>query len=162
MKEEDFISGRYMLLRNELLAEVFHRIGYVEKLGTGIRRIKGSYHKYMEEPIFEVGENSICITLPKIQVEQERPFEYKSQEVSDHMSRLKDTTGDYDVVEEVINPQEEKILEYSKTHQLFKRKEIEMLLNIKKSRAALVLGDMVQRGALIKLGEGKGTRYMKR
>ena len=64
--EEEYIKGSYSNVRNRLLADVFYRIGYIEKMGTGIRRIKQSYAKYSAEPKFEVMHHSIRVILPML------------------------------------------------------------------------------------------------
>jgi len=48
--------GRFSLPRNPLLADLFFRLGYVEKVGTGIGRIRTAMAKVgLSEPIFESG-----------------------------------------------------------------------------------------------------------
>jgi ATP-dependent DNA helicase RecG len=44
LKKEDF--GRKSVRRNPLIADLFHRIGYVEKMGTGIRRMNELMRKH--------------------------------------------------------------------------------------------------------------------
>jgi len=51
LKPEDF--GKYSLTRNPLIADLLHRIGYIEKLGTGIPRMRETMHKAgLAEPQF--------------------------------------------------------------------------------------------------------------
>ena len=51
LKPEDF--GKYSLTRNPLVADLLHRIGYIEKLGTGIPRIRETMQKAgLAEPQF--------------------------------------------------------------------------------------------------------------
>ena len=63
----DFIKGGISILRNRILGNVFFRLHLIEKFGTGIRRINEAYNESRIKPTFEVTDNSIRITLPVIQ-----------------------------------------------------------------------------------------------
>ena len=54
------------MLRNPKLANVFFRLGYIEKFGTGIRRIKNAYADTSVKPAFRVYAESIQVLLPII------------------------------------------------------------------------------------------------
>ena len=58
------MSGDLSILRNPILANIFHRLNLIEKFGTGIRRIKEAYANSQIKPAFEVTENIIKVTLP--------------------------------------------------------------------------------------------------
>ncbi|MEE3461737.1 MAG: ATP-binding protein [Lachnospiraceae bacterium] len=64
MRKEEFLRGGISMPRNRILAEIFLRIGFIEKLGTGILRIKEMYSDDLVKPSFEVLENSIKVILP--------------------------------------------------------------------------------------------------
>lgn len=61
---ENYLSGDLSILRNPILANIFHRLNLIEKFGTGIRRIKESYASSQIKPAFAVTENLIKVTLP--------------------------------------------------------------------------------------------------
>jgi ATP-dependent DNA helicase RecG len=61
---ENYLSGDLSILRNPILANIFHRLNLIEKFGTGIRRIKEAYANSQIKPAFEVTENIIKVTLP--------------------------------------------------------------------------------------------------
>ena len=61
---ESYLSGDLSVLRNPILANIFHRLNLIEKFGTGIRRIKEAYTDSQTKPSFEVTENIIKVTLP--------------------------------------------------------------------------------------------------
>lgn len=67
MDEEAFQSGSFSLPRNEILARIFLRLRIVEKLGTGIRRIKAAYDGYSVKPVFSIYPEGVSVFLPKIQ-----------------------------------------------------------------------------------------------
>ena len=58
------MSVKLSILRNQNLANVFYRLGFVEIFGTGITRIKQLYEEGLIKPEFEVTENTIKIMLP--------------------------------------------------------------------------------------------------
>lgn len=62
---EDIRNG-ISLSRNKKLAEVFHRLHFVESYGTGIRRIFALYRGYSIQPTINVTPNSFKFTLPNM------------------------------------------------------------------------------------------------
>jgi ATP-dependent DNA helicase RecG len=63
LKEEDF--GKRTLARNPLIASLLHRAGYIEKLGTGVPRIKeGMMDAELPEPKFDF-DKFFVITLKR-------------------------------------------------------------------------------------------------
>lgn len=64
--EEAYLSGKTSIARNPILANIFFRLGYIERFGTGIPRIKEEYAKEEVSPRFDILENSITIVLPNV------------------------------------------------------------------------------------------------
>lgn len=52
------------MARNPILANVFFRLGYIERFGTGIPRIIEAYADLAETPLFDVDGLAITVTLP--------------------------------------------------------------------------------------------------
>lgn len=50
--------------RNRNMAEIFHRLNYIESYGTGIRRIFALYKDCFEQPKIEITSNTFKIVLP--------------------------------------------------------------------------------------------------
>lgn len=72
MREEDL--GIRSVPRNPLLFGMFHRMGMVEQIGSGIRRIRQECRDYgVEEPVIEVSDNWVVTTF-KRQVEYNGPI----------------------------------------------------------------------------------------
>ena len=62
MREEDL--GIRSVPRNRLLFGMFHRMGMVEQIGSGIRRIRQECRDYgVAEPLIEVSENWVTTTF---------------------------------------------------------------------------------------------------
>lgn len=59
----------------------------------------------------------------------------------------------------IKNKQFEKILDYAMLYKEFRTSDIEILLMVKKSRARLLVGELVKIGSLESLGNNKDRRY---
>ncbi|MEE0955793.1 MAG: ATP-binding protein [Eubacterium sp.] len=68
LSPEEYLRGGISIPRNRLIADVMLRIGMIEKIGTGILRIKSAYQNNLVKPLFEIFENSIKVTLPIVDV----------------------------------------------------------------------------------------------
>ena len=62
--EEEYLSGHLSVLRNPILGNVFFRLGQIERLGTGVRRIREAYEGTGQSPVFTVSTNAIAVELP--------------------------------------------------------------------------------------------------
>lgn len=67
ISKESFLKGSFSILKNPIIANIFHRLEIVEIFATGIRRINDSYTIFSKKPVFDITENSISILLPKKQ-----------------------------------------------------------------------------------------------
>lgn len=63
---DEYLGGRISLLRNPILANVFFRLRYIEKFGTGVLRINEAYSGFERRPSFDVRTESIVVTLPVV------------------------------------------------------------------------------------------------
>ncbi|MBQ2594161.1 MAG: putative DNA binding domain-containing protein [Candidatus Riflebacteria bacterium] len=61
---KDYLSGHVSILRNPILGDVFFRLSYIERFGTGVKRINEAYQSSSKKPIFELFDNLIKVTLP--------------------------------------------------------------------------------------------------
>ena len=139
ISEEEFINGNFTLPRNRIMMDVFFRMGLIEKLGTGIRRIKSVYSMYDESPSFEVMKNSIKIILPKI-------VSLRNQ--------ANGRPGAYD-----LSITEEKLLNYINSCGTISRMDAEVFLGIRKTKATLLLNDLRAKRLLVKIGSGRSLKY---
>ena len=64
--KEEYAAGGLSVVRNPILANVFFRLGYIERFGTGIPRIMEEYTPFDASPRFEVRESSIVVVLPVV------------------------------------------------------------------------------------------------
>lgn len=138
---EDIENG-ISLSRNSKLAEVFHRMNYVESYGTGIRRIFSLYQKCEKKPEISVTSNSFKITLPNMN--------YYGQIIKE----MENTTG----IE--LTPQMEIIIDYLSEYGEISAKEVENLLEIKRTRAYVITKQMIDSGLIQAVGRGENRKYI--
>lgn len=125
--------------RNPNLAEIFHRLDYVENYGTGVGRIMNEYDDFELKPIIELTENIFKIILPN------RNYIEIDKVQNDNISGL---------------TQEEIIINYLKNNNKITRLEVEKILNIGNTRSKQIINKLLQEDILIKEGNGKNTYYV--
>ena len=62
--EELYLAGGPSVARNPILANVFFRLGHIERFGTGIPRILDEYAHETVSPSFALCDSSITVMLP--------------------------------------------------------------------------------------------------
>ncbi len=138
ISEEEFIQGTFSNVRNRIIADIFFRCRIIEKMGTGIRRIRFSYKDHYEKPIFKVYQNSIQIILPRIMI--------------NNSNQVRENETDLSVVED-------KLLNFLKTNDGVTRNQVEEFMNVRKTKATSLLNSLLSRELVKKTGTGKNTRY---
>lgn len=63
---EQYLYGQISVLRNPVLAEVFLKLDYIERFGTGIARIRRAYQGSLSQPTFDVRGEVVAVTLPVV------------------------------------------------------------------------------------------------
>ena len=90
ISEDEYLYSQVSVLRNPRLADVFYKLNYIEKFGTGIRRITDAYKNERCKPEFIFTEHTICVTLPvKLKTQTDNMSEIVMQALigSDGMTR---------------------------------------------------------------------------
>lgn len=129
LSEAEYLAGRVSVLRNPILAEAFFRLGLIEKFGTGVLRIRESYHNYLEVPSFEVMENSITVTLPII-----------------------GSKGG-------ISSDEGQFLAAMSIGRRYSRAELERTLGFGKAKTIRLLNTLMEKRLVVSHGENRARRY---
>ena len=132
ISEKEYLNGQISQLRNPILANIFFRLKYIEMFGTGIRRINESYKDYSVKPAFEIFENSIKITLPII------------------TTRLFLTTD------------EKIIMDILEKGNILSSSEILEKVEFKKDKLNRILKNLIQKNYIDVIGNGRGTKYLKK
>lgn len=128
---DSYLSGDLSVLRNPILANVFHRLNLIEKFGTGIRRIKEAYSDSQTKPSFEVTENIIKVTLPLL---------------SEKMDLTQDELAVYSVLSKNINKPVSEIMASPS-------------IGFGKSKVTEILKRLASKKLVDIEGTGRGTKY---
>lgn len=126
-----YLYGQVSQLRNMTIAEVFYRLGLIEKFGTGILRIRESYETYFPKPEFDISDDFIRVVLP----------------VVDHEAVLEEKD-----INTII------MVALSKRSPL-SRSQLEQITGFKRSWLHQQLKKMVEEGSLEVVGGGPQTKY---
>lgn len=141
ISQEDIRNG-ISLSRNSKLAEVFYRMNFIESYGTGIRRIFSLYQNCEVQPVISITPNSFKITLPNMNVNEQRPKEISKR------------------VHVELTPQMEMILGYLLEYGEISAKEVEALLEVKRTRAYVITKQMADAGLIKSIGRGETRKYV--
>ncbi len=144
ISEEEYLEGRISVSRNRVIADVFYRLRIIEKLATGVRRIKAYYKDSAKKPEFHVSENSITVVLPKISgntTDSDKGF----------ISRL-------DSMSEIAK----EIYEVISNKGPISRADIEKEINLGKSQTIFWITQLRDERLIIQLGRGRNVTYQSR
>ena len=133
ISEKEYLEGRISVLRNPILANVFHRLNLIEKFGTGIKRIIQCYAESQKKPSFEVFDNSIQVILPLV---------VEKLDLSDDELKV------YNLLSKNINKSISEIMSSPS-------------LEFGKSKVTALLRSMEKKGVVVISGNGRGTKYKK-
>lgn len=131
LSKDEYMDGQISLLRNPILGNLFFRLRFIEKFGTGIKRIIQSYEKAIIQPEFKVYPNSITIVLPE-----------------------------YRVDDDVLTEDERTIYHLLRAKTSLSRKEIEEYTDFNKAKVIRVLNQLINRNSIEKTGVGRNTKYI--
>lgn len=137
LSPEDIRNG-ISLSRNSKLAEIFHRLHFIESYGTGIRRIFSLYKNCTIQPLITVTPNSFKIILPNMNVigDLEQPA-IKS-----------------------VTPQMQKLLDYLSEYGEISEQEVQSLLEIKRIKAYTLTHQMADIGLIKIIGRGTDKKFV--
>ncbi|GAU78342.1 RNA-binding domain-containing protein [Fusibacter sp. 3D3] len=138
---EEFIEGRISKARNRKIADLFLRLKIIEKLATGIRRIKEQYMDQDVKPQFLTSENAVVIILP---------FMKQSKKAHFNVSFVK---------EDSFEGKENEIYRIIRQNPMIKRVTIQSLINLEKSQTIELINKLRAAGKIIKVGNGPATGY---
>ncbi|WP_335997413.1 RNA-binding domain-containing protein [Fusobacterium polymorphum] len=132
ISEKEYLNGQISQLRNPILANIFFRLKYIEMFGTRIRRINESYKKFVVKPNFEIFENSIKITLPITKTEL------------------------------FLTTDEKIIMDILEKGNILSSSEILEKVKFKKDKLNRILKNLIQKNYIDVIGNGRGTKYLKK
>ena len=130
ISKEEYLNGQLSILRNPIIGNVFFRLKYIEKFGTGILRINYAYKDALMKPSFRIFENSITVCLPVISSENQ------------------------------LSSDEQIVVELLKNHSGLSRKEIEFKTGFRKDKTIRILNALLTKNIIEKVGSGRGIKYI--
>lgn len=133
LSEEDIMNG-ISQPRNRNLAEMFHRLNYIESYGTGIRKIISLYSDQTVKPEISITPNSFRISLPN--------------------------RNNGNPVTATIPSQYQTVIDYLKGHGSMTEEELQELLGIKRTRAYTLYKSMEKEGFITVLGKGSDKKIV--
>ena len=122
-------------LRNRRLADVFHRLNFIEAYGTGIRRIFALYGDCVAKPDIAATPNSFKLTLPNM-----------------------NAVGKEGAPK--LNGQAKIVLDHLAEHEAVSEEDLRLLLGVKRTRAYTLAKQLTDAGMIKILGRGAGKRYV--
>jgi ATP-dependent DNA helicase RecG len=131
---EVFETREISLQRNRNIADVFRRLGIVEKYGTGFKRMIRAYQEFRQRPIFSEEDDAIVsVILPVVS--------YAKDSVSD--------TPDYSY----------QVLLYIQAQVEVSKSQIQTSLGGSSSTLKRILNNLVEDRKIERIGKGRGTKY---
>lgn len=129
LSEDEYLNGQISLLRNPIIGNVFFRLKYIEKFGTGIMRINYAYKNILVKPKYRIFSNSIRIILPVIK------SDYKLNEAEKRLINILTDSGS------------------------MTRNEVEKAAEMEKSKTIRILNGLIDKNIIQKKGMGRATKY---
>lgn len=129
LSKEEYLAGQLSILRNLIIANIFFRLGLIEQFGTGIQRILAAYADSKSQPQFLIYENPIKIILPVVKTE------------------LQDVSKDGNEVYTILQ------------NMPLSSSNISQETSFSKNKVLKLLDELIQKGYVVKIGNGRGTRY---
>ena len=74
--------------RNEIISDIFGRLNYMDRRGSGIRRIMNSYSDYVDKPEFYSTDYYFSVVLPNRSVAELSQLEFTKQQLSVEKTQL--------------------------------------------------------------------------
>ena len=129
LSEKEYLNGFVSNLRNPITANVFFRLGIIEKFGTGIMRIKESYRGINHQPSFNVQENSVVTVLPCV-----------TKRVA-------------------LTMDEQEILKHFSNGMILASSDLSSATGFGKDKVVSLLNELIEKRYIKKIGSGRGTKY---
>ncbi len=126
---EEYLNGTISVLKNPIIGNLFFRLGLIEALGTGIRRINEAYRSHKLKPNYKILEQSITVELPII-------------------------TADYE-----LTTDESKIIDALKGGSLLSSTEIANKTGFTKSKVLRLVKPLIEKNYITVTGGSRSTRY---
>lgn len=140
--------------RNSNLAAYFYRMRLIESYGTGIGKICRLYEGEQSQPQFDTAKGVFRVILPNCN--EKKAAEYKTEK---KVSYVKEPTAYYAVEKPAAMDYKQCILRLAGETGRVRRKDVEHLLDLKQTRAFVLLQELCEEGKLRSVGRGRSSYY---
>ncbi len=151
LNPEDF--GKKSVLRNPNIANLLHRAGYIEKMGTGINKMKNLISKAGLPPIKFEFDNFFTVTFKRLKIKE-------SIIIPETFSKKFDEMLHYEGVNEGVKFRLKKEISYLNTYKSIRRPNVERLFNISTATAERDLSILKRLNLIIFEGAPKTGGYV--
>ena len=132
ISQSDILLG-ISIARNKKLADVFYRLHLIEAYGTGMPKIIEAYRGYGLDPHIEISDNAFKITLPN-------------------------TNAAFKEIKVELTENEQGVLSVLKEG-IKSRPEIQKALGFSQTTAIVTIAALLDKGLIVKVGNGNKTKY---
>ena len=158
LSKEDICNG-ISLPRNNKLAELCLRLKLIESYGTGIGKIYRAYQDCERKPELIITPNTFKLILPNRNSEQDKSEKERKRKSTysyppifpSYDNRLMEQEHRY----KALSLQKKMVLSYLEEHKSMSEKELQELLQIRKTRAYLLSREMREEGLIVIEGRGE-------
>ncbi|PZV99913.1 RNA-binding domain-containing protein [Metamycoplasma auris] len=146
--------------RNEAIANIFWRINYMEKRGSGLAKIIELYASQFNysnhlKPIFMSNEQLFKVVLWNLNYKNDDLFIGNIRNDFNENKKYKANEVEYNAT----NSQNQIVLDYIESIPSFTRRDIEKVANVKRTRANQIINNLLEENQIIKENDGRSTRY---
>ena len=127
------------------MAAVFYRLRLIESFGTGIEKIQQSYLDTAAKPEFIAVYGGFKVVLPNVNEVQAKEFS------------ISETQEYYGFVDE-----KDKVMQLAAMQGYVTRKQVEDALQVKTTKAYMLLQELCDAGRLTPIGVGRSRKYISR
>jgi predicted HTH transcriptional regulator len=147
--------------RNPVIADVFSRLNYMERRGSGFKKICEYYERQVsyseaKRPKFYSTQHSFLLTLWNLNYVPPQKATIKSD---DKKATIK---GDDNKRNAKSEGQYLAILQSMEADQLYKLSDITEVLQVKETRAKYLVKHLIEEGKIEPIGANRNRRYRKR
>ena len=153
---EDYMHKELSIPKNPIIANVFYRMGLIERYGTGVQRIQALYRDSENQPIFEVSDNLIKIVLPLLKGATNALTDIKT-DISNEADIKTDINRSNNRMTDI--ERKAKVIELFKTQDFVNNAIVREAIDFGEATIKRLLNVMVEEGTLRAEGENKGRKY---
>ena len=162
LSKEDICNG-ISLPRNKKLAELCLRLKLIESYGTGIGKIYRAYQDCERKPELIITPNTFKLILPNRNSEQDKSEKERKRKSTysyppifpSYDNRIMEQEHSY----KALSLQKKMVLSYLEEHKSMSEKELQELLQIRKTRAYLLSREMCEEGLIVIEGRGEKKSF---